>query len=171
MKTTQQFALTFVVLSLLGSRASAAISSTDEIFTRITTGASSLTAESQVPHRLRITTATAGPISTLEMAAAVRTPPIFFTATTAMALSTGPTLSGSRLILGKTSGLPGAITTTTDSRTWSSPIFPIRKTFNIETMATAHSRKSPKAPLSRTRASLSDVFGAITTGMDGLTFL
>ena len=38
MKTTQQFALTFVVLSLLGSRASAAITSTDEIFTRITTG-------------------------------------------------------------------------------------------------------------------------------------
>ena len=38
MKTTQPFALTFVVLSLLGSRASAAITSTDEIFTRITTG-------------------------------------------------------------------------------------------------------------------------------------
>jgi len=38
MKTAQQFALTFVVLSLLGSRASAAITSTDEIFTRITTG-------------------------------------------------------------------------------------------------------------------------------------
>ena len=38
MKTTQQFALTFVVLSLLGSRASAEIISTDEIFTRITTG-------------------------------------------------------------------------------------------------------------------------------------
>ena len=38
MKTKQQFALTFVVLSLLGSRASAAITSTDEIFTRITTG-------------------------------------------------------------------------------------------------------------------------------------
>ena len=38
MKTTQQFAFTFVVLSLLGSRASAAITSTDEIFTRITTG-------------------------------------------------------------------------------------------------------------------------------------
>ena len=31
MKTTQQFALTFVVLSLLGSRASAAITSTDEM--------------------------------------------------------------------------------------------------------------------------------------------
>jgi len=38
MKTTTQLALTFVVLSLLGSRASAAISSTDDIFTRITTG-------------------------------------------------------------------------------------------------------------------------------------
>ncbi len=38
MKTTKQFALTFVILSLLGSRVSAAITSTDEIFTRITTG-------------------------------------------------------------------------------------------------------------------------------------
>jgi hypothetical protein len=38
MKTTKQFALTFVVVSLLSSRASAAISSTDDIFTRITTG-------------------------------------------------------------------------------------------------------------------------------------
>ena len=38
MNTAQQLALTFVVLSLLGSRASAAITSTDEIFTRITTG-------------------------------------------------------------------------------------------------------------------------------------
>ena len=38
MKTTQPFAFTFVVLSLLGSSASAAVTSTDEIFTRITTG-------------------------------------------------------------------------------------------------------------------------------------
>src|ERR1044071_7440865 len=38
MKTNQPFALTFLVLSLLGSRASAAITNTDEIFTRITTG-------------------------------------------------------------------------------------------------------------------------------------
>ena len=38
MKTTKQLILTFVVLSLPGSRAFAAITSTDDIFTRITTG-------------------------------------------------------------------------------------------------------------------------------------
>jgi len=38
MKTTKQLTLTFVFLSLLGSRAPADIISTDEIFTRITTG-------------------------------------------------------------------------------------------------------------------------------------
>ena len=38
MKTTKQLILTFVVLSLPGISASAAVTSTDEIFARITTG-------------------------------------------------------------------------------------------------------------------------------------
>ena len=37
-RTIRQFAFTIIVLSLLGGRASAATTSTDEIFTRITTG-------------------------------------------------------------------------------------------------------------------------------------